>query len=305
MQPTLVRDRITGALVPERVFGEAGLRTIYGQGLRARLLRRVATSGAFNLAYGLIQRLPGRRAKVVEFVERLGIDASEAERPLVDYPTLDAFFVRRLRPGARPVDPDPAHLVSPADGRALAWQELGGLELPVKGARVSVTALLGDPALAARYEGGGALVVRLAPADYHRTHWPADGVAGPPALLGGPLHSVHPIALGAGAPSFLNRRAVTTLDAPGFGRLAIVDVGALLVGRLVESYAPGPVRRGEEKGHFRMGGSTTVVLSEPGAVAWDDDLLAATRDGVESRVVLGTRVALRGRAPWRPEDARR
>lgn len=295
MQPTLIRDRVTGALVPERVFGEAGLRAIYGQGLRARVLRRVATSDAFNLAYGLVQRLPGRRAKVAEFVERLGIDASEAERPLADYPTLDAFFTRRLRPGARPIDPAPAHLVSPADGRALAWAEVG--DLPVKGARVSVAALLGDPALAARYRGGGALVVRLAPADYHRTHWPADGVAGPPTRLGGPLHSVHPIALGAGAPSFLNRRAVTALDAPGFGRLAIVDVGALLVGRLVESYAPGPVRRGEEKGHFRMGGSTTVVLSEPGAVAWDDDLLAATRDGVESRVVLGTRVGRGGREP--------
>lgn len=287
--PVLVRDRTTGALVAERVFSEAALRRLYGPGLRAWLKRQVATRGPFNRLYGWLQRRPGG---VREFVERLGIDASEAELPLEAYASVDAFFVRRLRPGVRPVDPDPRAIVSPADGRALAFADLGqAARLPVKGAWLDLATLLGDAALAARYAGGSALVVRLAPADYHRTHWAHDGVASPPRRLGGRLHSVHPIALAAGAASFANRRVVTLLDGP-CGLAAVVDVGALLVGTIVQGYTPGPVRKGAEKGLFRLGGSTTVLAWEPDRVRLDDDLLAATRAGHESLVRVGSRVGL-------------
>lgn len=285
--PILVRDRATGALVAERVFSEAALRWVYGPGLRARLARAVATRTPFNRLYGLLRRRPGG---VRAFVEELGIDATEAELPLEAYASVDAFFVRRLRPGARPVDPDPATVVSPADGRALAFADLGpDARLPVKGAWLDLATLVGDAALARRWAGGSALVVRLAPADYHRTHWPHDGVASPPRRLGGRLHSVHPIALAAGAASFANRRVVTLLDGPA-GLAAVVDVGALLVGTIVEGYTPGPVRKGEEKSLFRLGGSTTVLAWEPGRVRLDDDLLEATRAGHESLVRVGARV---------------
>src|SRR5690606_10594103 len=118
--------------------------------------------------------------------------------------------------------------------------------------------LLADAALARRYRGGAALVVRLAPADYHRFHFPESGLAGPARPIPGPLHSVHPIALAGGAPSFRNRRHVTLIETERAGLVAMVEVGALLVGTIEQTYEPGPVTRGDEKGTFRMGGSTVV-----------------------------------------------
>jgi len=290
--PVEVLDRATGRVVAERVFGERALRRLYGAG-PWRWLAPLAAWPAVSRLYGLPQQGARSRARVAAFVRDLGIDAGEAERPLDAYRSLDDFFTRRLRPGARPVEPDPARLAAPCDGRALAFPRLDGLRLPVKGARVEVAELLGDAALASAYHGGAALVVRLAPADYHRVHFPDGGVAGPARRLPGPLHSVHPLALTAGAPAFRNRREISLLESQVFGRLALVEVGALLVGRIAQIYRPGPVARGGEKALFRLGGSTVVLLAERGRVAWDADLLAATARGLECLVRAGSGVGRR------------
>src|SRR5262249_54674511 len=134
----------------------------------------------------------------------------------------------------------------------------------------------------------------LAAADYHRFHFPDDGDADSARSTGRALHSVHPIALDAGAPSFLNRRMVTLLRSRGFGTLAMVEVGALLVGTIVQTYRPGRVARGAEKGLFRFGGSTVVLLCEPGRVEVDPDLVEwSTLDrpsSIETLVRMGTTI---------------
>lgn len=104
---------------------------------------------------------------------------------------------------------------------------------------------------------------------------------------------MHPIALAGGAPSLTNKRALTALDAPGWGRALVVEVGAMLVGTIVQTYRPGPVARGQEKGYFRFGGSTTILVMEPGRVRWDDDLVASSREGVETLVTMGSRIGAR------------
>ncbi len=86
---------------------------------------------------------------------------------------------------------------------------------------------------------------------------------------------------------------MTALDAPGWGRALVVEVGAMLVGTIVQTYRPGPVARGQEKGYFRFGGSTTILVMEPGRVRWDDDLVASSREGVETLVTMGSRIGAR------------
>ncbi len=297
------RDRATGEQIAESTFGHDTLRFLYvhprGRLLTDHLLSRRVSSRL----YGLIQRSSRTRHKIPRFAESLGIDVSEAEHPLGSYRSLDDFFTRRLIPGARPIDPDPATLVSPADGRVLVMPRLGAGTLRVKGGRVSLEQLVGDPDLAARYVGGVGFIVRLAFSDYHRFHFPDGGIASPSAALGRRLHSVHTIALTAGAPSFENRRAVSRLDSDGFGCLLLVDVGALFVGTIVQTYRPGRVERGDEKGYFRFGGSTVVLLVEPGRVEVDPDLVAwSTFDApgaIETHVRMGTPIARRTDAPAR------
>ncbi|MFN7976195.1 MAG: phosphatidylserine decarboxylase [Acidobacteriota bacterium] len=291
--PIEIRDRQTGRIVEERVFGERSLRFLYGSAAGHALLNGLLKRPVASRVYGLMQRSPASRRKIPRFIESLGIDGSEASRPLSDYRSLDDFFARELRPGARPIDLDPARLISPADGRVLAFDSIPATGLPVKGAAVSISVLLGDAESAARYAGGSAAIVRLAPADYHRFHFPDSGNAMEAREIGHDLHSVHPIALRSGAPSFANKRMVSILTSQGFGDIAIVEVGALCVGTIIQTYRPSYVERGEEKGLFRFGGSSVVLLLEAGRIRFDDDLLASTREGIEVLVRMGTRIGAR------------
>jgi phosphatidylserine decarboxylase len=288
---TLYFDRVAGVTRREPVFGGRTLAFLYERHIGRFLVDSILSRRIPNHLYGWLQRRLSTRARIQTFVDSLGIDVDEAEQPPGGYRSLDHFFTRRLKPEARPIDLRPEHLISPADGRALAFAVLRGRTLPVKGADLSLTDLLGDASMADKYADGAALVIRLAPADYHRFHFPDSGIAGPVREIEGALHSVHPIALGAGAPSFRNKRQVALLETRSFGQLVLVEVGALCVGTIVQTYRPGPVERGTEKGLFRFGGSTIVVLAEAGRIAIDADLIENTKQGLETLVRMGTRIA--------------
>jgi phosphatidylserine decarboxylase len=287
------RDRASGAICEEVVFGAATLRFLYHHPLGRRLALPLMRRPLFSHLYGGLQRLARSRRTIPEFAASLGVDVSEAERPLESYGSLDDFFTRRLRPGARPIDADPGHLVAPCDGRLLVWPLAQDARLAVKRTSIGLGELLGDATFAARFAGGTAFVIRLAPVDYHRFHFPDDGWADAPTPLPGDLHSVHPIALEGNAPSLRNQRVVTRLLTRGFGPIAMVEVGALTIGTIVQTFRPGEIRRGDEKGTFRFGGSTVVLLVEPGRLEPDEDLVAASAAGLETLVRMGTRIGRR------------
>jgi len=290
-------DRETGEVREERVFGGRALRFLYGTRLGGLLRELIAVRPLFSRIYGGRMDRPATPERIRAFADEAGIALAEAEHPLERYRTVNDLFCRRLKPGCRPVDRDPAHLVFPADGRALAFPTLAGgtLPLPVKGASVTVADLLGDADLARAYAGGSAVVVRLAPGDYHRYHFPDGGVPSTPRRLGRRLHTVTPLSLGRGIPVFsLNRREVTILRSDGFGDLAIVEVGALAVGTIVQTHAPERrVERGDEKGYFAFGGSTIVLVAAPARLELDRDLVLNTGRGLETKVKWGTRLGRR------------
>lgn len=294
-EPIWFRDRESGAICEEPVAAEGALRALYGAAWGRALADRLLATPALSAAFGAWQRAPWTRRRIAAFVRALGIDASEAEKPIEAYPSLNAFFARRLKPGARPIDGRPEHFAAPCDGRVLAYPDVGDAQLAVKGQEVGLETLFGDAARGRR--GGAVFVFRLAPMDYHRFHFPDGGRASNATRLGGRLHSVHPIALAGGAPSFENQRWVSALASDRFGEILIAEVGALFVGRAVQTYAPGRVERGEEKGYFEFGASTIAVWAPPGRVEIDADLAADSRRGLETFVKMGTRV---GRAPGAP-----
>lgn len=163
----------------------------------------------------------------------------------------------------------------------------------MKGCAVTLSELLGDGALARKYEEGTAVVVRLAPPDYHRFHFPEAGEAGEARKIGWHLYSVNPIALQAGAPSFKNKRQVTVLSTKSFGELLLLEIGAIGVGKIVQTYKAGPVARGQEKGIFRFGGSTVMLVAPPGRLKLDEDLVEASARELETFLKMGTRIGCR------------
>jgi phosphatidylserine decarboxylase len=287
------RDRESGALLSERVYAAGQLEFLYGNPVGRFLLHGIAIHRLFSRFYGMFKRSKRSREQIGGFIDSLGVDLTEIEKPVETYSSLDEFFSRKLRPGARPVDPCVDHLLSPCDGRALAWPRLDGRTLVVKNTRTTIPELVSDPEVASEFADAAVLLVRLAAADYHRCHFPADGIAARPRPAGTRLHSVHPIALERGAPSFANYRVVTRLDSDAFGPLLVIEVGALTVGSIVQTYTPGRVARGQEKSYFRFGGSALLMLAQADRIVFDDDLLRATEEGLESRVRTGTRIARR------------
>ena len=166
--------------------------------------------------------------------------------------------------------------------------------MSVKGAWLNLESLLASKTMSQTYANGSAMIVRLAPYDYHRFHFPVNGEANDARTIKGEYHSVHPIALGKVPDVFCrNKRNVTELFSDNFGRIAYIEVGAITVGSIVQTYIPGMVTKGQEKGYFQYGGSTIILLFEPNAIAFDEDLIRDSEQNIEVSVLAGSQIGMK------------
>lgn len=240
--------------------------------------------------YGWWQRLPLSRRKVLPFIQKYQIDASEFEQDPSHFRSFDAFFIRHLKKSVRPIASGNEQAIIPADGRYRFYPDLSVVDgLIVKGKRFSLEELLKDDALASRYFNGTAVLGRLCPTDYHRFHFPCDAFPGEAKLIKGALYSVNPIALKRNIRILVeNRRMVTELKTEAFGKVLYVEVGATNVGAIHQTYTPfEQCRKGQEKGYFSFGGSALILLFEPGRLTLSEDLLKLIRTGLEIRCLIG------------------
>ncbi|WP_164557773.1 phosphatidylserine decarboxylase [Massilia atriviolacea] len=290
--PILLHSRASSTLVAEQVFERGFMDFFYGSRVGLILSELLLKRRWFSRAYGASRKRAASRRQIDGFVRQYGIDLSEVELPVEDYRSFNDFFTRRLKPGARPLPADCKTLASPADARVLAWDIVDGLVVPVKSRAFTVAQLLGDDTLAHEYWGGTCCVLRLAPADYHRFIHIDRGTQGPVRRINGYLHSVSPLALRNMLAVFTeNAREYCRIETEQFGPVIHVDVGAMVVGRIVQHRPEGgPVERGEEKGYFEFGGSTVILLFKAGAVELDADIRSYSAQGIETIVLQGERI---------------
>ncbi len=284
-------NRHTSQTETEQVYGETFLRFTYGNPLGQLALHALVKRAMFSRWFGRRMDRPASAAKIGPFLRQYGLDSAEFAEPPDSFRSFNEFFFRKLRPAARPVDPDPDTVVFPADGRHLGFADNSAIDgVFVKGQRFDIAALLADDSLTRKFAGGALILSRLCPVDYHRFHFPADGTPGTTRLVDGPLFSVSPIALRHNlARLWQNKRALTLLETPRFGSIAIIEVGATCVGSIRQTFHPGtPVTKGEEKGFFAFGGSSVVTLFEPGRVTLAADLLENSARRTELYARCGT-----------------
>lgn len=289
-------NRYTGRVEIEQVYGEGFLRWTYGHPLGKLSLEALAKRAIFSKWYGWRMNRPASRQKVLPFIQTYGLNPDEFAAPVGSFQNFNQFFYRSLKPEARPIVPDAGAAVFTADGRHLGFQNLEQAEgIFVKGAKFSLEKFCADRALASRYAKGAIVLSRLCPVDYHRFHFPVDGVPGAPHLIPGPLYSVNPIALRQNIQYLAeNKRACTRIESPEFGAVLMFEVGATCVGSFEYTFSPGrPVRRGDEKGYFKFGGSETITLFEPNRIQLAEDLLENSRQGRELYARVGDRMGRR------------
>jgi phosphatidylserine decarboxylase len=289
-EPIQYFNRYTGRMETETVYGDSFLRFTYGNPLGRLGLHALVKRAAFSRWYGWRMDAARSRAKVAPFISTYKVDAGEFADAPESYGTFNEFFYRKLKPGARPINEDPASAVFPADGRHLGFEDVSKLEgIFVKGAVFDLAKLLGDAALAERFRDGAMVMSRLCPVDYHRFHFPVSGVASAPRLIEGPLYSVNPIALRQNINIFTeNKRAVTAIESEKFGLVLMLEIGATCVGSFEYTFQPGArVEKGSEKGYFKFGGSSTITLFERGRIKLAEDLVAKSKEGVELYARMG------------------
>jgi phosphatidylserine decarboxylase len=282
-------DRATDERRTEAIFMEAGLRFLYENPLGIWLFDRWLNGAWTCWLCAQWQSLPMSRQRIQPFVTQYDIDLTECATPIDEFPHFNAFFARKLRPDARSFVAAHDRCLSPADGKVWVMPQLSpATKFPIKGIGLSLETFLASADLAADYNHGAIAIIRLTPADYHRFHFGIAGIAAPPQVIRGRYHSVHPIALEQVPTAFChNQRMITAIDSPMFGRVLMVEVGAFCIGTIYQTYTPGLVQPGQEKGYFQFGGSTIVLLFLPDRIMFDADLVSHSTAGWETRIQAG------------------
>jgi len=308
----LVQDRLTGQINEERmsVYVRLGIRLLYKgykskDNMETKRIRKLLRSLSFK--QGRKYDDPASAAQVPGFVNFHQLDMSEVLLSTSEFKTFNEFFYRKLKPDARPCSaPDrPEIVTSPADCRTVVFNKLEEAQkIWVKGREFSVEKLLGDAYSqdAKRYHNGALGIFRLAPQDYHRFHIPVDGIMGEPKLIDGEYYTVNPMAIRSALDVYgENIRVVVPIDSETHGRVMVICVGAMMVGSTIITRKAGEtVHRAEELGYFkfgtlnpselltstnsRPGGSTILLLFEPGVMQYDQDLVDNSSGALETLV---------------------
>lgn len=234
---------------------------------------------------------PALKNRIISTYMRItGADTSfAAEKDPHAYPSLNAFFTRELAANARLIEPDPAHIISPVDGRCAIHETLqADTMLQAKGMPYSAAQLLGSEAWAAPFINGTTATLYLAPDDYHRIHMPCDGTLTDMRFCPGDKHSVALSLLDKIPNIFAGNERVVCLFDTDFGRMAVVMVGALNVSSISTAWHGDVLnaasntydyrdqalayKKGDEIGKFNLG-STVILLFEANKIDWSDTAL--------------------------------
>ena len=263
------------------------LKALYGKPLGRLVLKPLLAPTVSKLAGKLLDSKLSKPL-IKSFVKNNDIDLSQYRS--AEYTNFNDFFSRHIKPEARPVDMDPSHLISPADSKLLVLPITPDARFTIKHTPYTVSSLLKNNILARRFSGGQLLIFRLSVEDYHRYHYPVSGHRDPFVHIPGKFHTVNPIANDHYPIYKENTREYCVIHSQEFGDLVMMEVGALLVGKIVNHRGCKKVRRGQEKGFFQYGGSTVVVLLKKDAAVIDPDILENSAKGIETIVKYGEKI---------------
>lgn len=250
-----------------------------------RIILKLLSSRAVSKACGAFLDSPFSAFLIKGFVQKNKINLDEYQTEGIK--TFNEFFRRKIKDGCRPYDLIPEHFCAPCDGLLSVWPIRENSVIPVKQSRYTISSLLQNEELTAEYKDGLCLVFRLCVDNYHRYCYADSGKKSRNIFIPGKLHTVRPIALET-LPVFTeNCREYTTIESAVFGKLIQIEVGAMLVGRIVNFENEAIVERGKEKGFFEYGGSTIIILVKKDAVKINDDILQNSASGIETPVKMG------------------
>jgi len=218
-----------------------------------------------------------------------------------EYPTMNDFFIRSIKPELRPVanKDDNNVCTSCGDSRFMCFPSINdATRMWVKGDLFSVASMLGSECVeeSKLFEGGSMAIFRLAPQDYHKFHYCTGGKIAKTSDIPGWYHSVNPICVQHPDVNVftVNHRVVNFFEAAGNGgKICMINVGANIVGSVVQNQKVGEsFEKGDCAGHFQYGGSTVILLFKKGKITFDADLVASSNNNIETYLKFGEKIGV-------------
>ncbi len=282
-------DRATAQIKTEQVEAGGWLYWLYNNPVGELSLNAIIKRKFASEWYGKRMDKPGSVSKIVPFVKKYHINLNDFQKK--DYKSFNDFFIRELKPGERKVDTNKNVIVSPGDGKILAYVNVANQYFIVKGYRMNLNNFLRNDSLASVYAAGSLILLRLSPADYHRFHFPVSGILMPVVKIDGDYYSVNPIALRQDIRIFCeNKREYQIISSKKFGPVLMSEIGATFVGSIIQTHHGDTAVKGGEAGYFKFGGSSIILLFQKGKIQIDADLLRNTRNHLETQVRMGEHI---------------
>lgn len=244
-----------------------------------RIFLKIATSHTIANIYRLYQNSILSVYKINKFIKKNNIDMTEYED--TKYKSFNSFFMRKIKTDKRPMDKG---FISPCDSKVSVFNIDENLVLNIKNSKYTIDELIKEDG--SKYKNGTAIVFRLCVDDYHHYIFPFDGDIISKKSIKGVLHTVQPIALKKEKVFSENAREVTKVKSPDYGEVSIIEVGALMIGKIVNEDITS-FKKGDEKGHFEFGGSTIIYLFEKNKVNINRLFYDNTNNDIETIVKMG------------------
>lgn len=243
-----------------------------------RLILKIVTSKFISKIYSRYMNSPLSKYKIKKFIKDNNINMEDYETK--DYTSFNDFFIRSIKSNKREIEDG---IIAVCDSKLTIYKLDENSSFNIKDSSYSIKDLIGEPR-AYKY----ALIFRLCVDDYHHYVFPDDGKVLYSKHINGILHTVQPIAHEKYKVFHENSREVTFLDCTNLGDVCFVEVGAMMIGKIVNE-KKGTFKKGEEKGHFEFGGSTVIMLLNK-EIDFNKKILENSKNGIETIVKMGNSI---------------
>lgn len=251
-----------------------------------RIILKIIVNPFISKIVGYFQETKLSAITIRKFIKKNNINIEEYENK--KYKSFNEFFTRKIKKDKRKIDKKKEVLISPCDGKLMVYKLNKENTFKVKHSYYTIEELIGEKI--SGYENGYALIFRLCVDDYHRYIFIDDGIKGKSKNIKGKLHTVRPIAINKYKVFSQNERTITMLHTTNFDDLIQIEVGALMVGKIINNNKI-KFKKGEEKGYFKFGASTIIILINN--VKIDEDIINNSQNNIETIVKLGEKIGIK------------
>lgn len=280
-----VYDRKNKKYCEEIQSGSCFLNFLYNN-IFGRLLLKLLINPIISKIGGIYNNSFISKSKIKKFIKENNIDMSDFKK--TKYNSFNEFFIRKIKESKRPFSNNKDEFISPADSKLLVYNISDDLKLPIKGSVYTLNELVNNEEDLFEYKNGLCLIFRLAVDDYHHYCYPDNGKIVKKNFIKGKLHTVRSVSKNYKIYK-VNQREYSILETNNFDEMIYIEVGALMVGKIV-NFDKKQFNKGEEKGYFRLGGSTIVLLMKNNVVKIDDDILENSKKDIETKVLYREKI---------------